>query len=288
MLATQKGGNVTGRGTSAPGLRLKIVRSAVRQLLRRAGLELVRLPAQGTLDHHLGRLLDGLAVDCVVDVGAYVGEYAALCRRLGYAGRIVSFEPASDSYRRLAARARDDPEWKTVRCALGSVEGPRSLHVSALGDLSSFHHRSEYNVSLIGDGGRIVGEERVEVHRLDALLPTHVGDLAAPRVFLKVDTQGSDLDVLRGAEGVLPLVVGLHVELAVRPLYAGVVTYLDGLGELEGLGFELTGLFPVASEHGVRVIEFECLMTRPGAWTPPSPPANPAPFRGAERKRGPR
>ena len=46
-----------------------------------------------------GVLLPFLAVDCVFDVGAHVGEYSTSLRRAGYSGDIVSFEPVSGSFR---------------------------------------------------------------------------------------------------------------------------------------------------------------------------------------------
>ncbi|MFN2468498.1 MAG: FkbM family methyltransferase [Gaiellaceae bacterium] len=216
----------------------------------------------GTLEHHLRQLLVRLGVNCVVDVGARVGDYGALCRRLGYEGRIVSVEPATDNHRVLSERARGDDGWIVVRAALGSSDEQRALNIAAFSGLNSFLERNDYNESLIGDAGRTVDQEVVDVRRLDSLLPAWVADVPDPRVFLKIDTQGWDLEVVRGAGGVLPLMPALHVELAVRPIYEGAVTYLDALHELEAAGFALSGLFPGVSDRHARVVELECFMTR--------------------------
>jgi FkbM family methyltransferase len=236
------------------------------------GYDIVRLPALGTLEHHLQQLLERLNVNCVVDVGARVGDYGALCRRLGYDGRIVSLEPATDNYRVLSERAYGDDRWIVVQAALGSSGEQRALNIAAFTGLNSFLERNEYNVSLFGDAGRVVEREVVDVQRLDAVLPAYVADLPGPRVFLKIDTQGWEIEVLHGAGRVLPLVVALHVELAVRPIYEGAVTYLQALPQLEAAGFELSGLFPGVSEGGVRVVEFECFMTKPDVELPPRQP----------------
>lgn len=223
----------------------------------------------GTLEHHLQQLLVRLGVNCVVDVGARVGDYGALCRRLGYEGRIVSVEPATDSHRVLSERARGDDRWIVVQAALGSSEEQRALNIAAFSGLNSFLERSDYSVSLIGDAGRVVGQEVVDVQRLDSLLPAWVANLPDPRVFLKVDTQGWDLEVVRGAGGVLPLILAMHVELAVRPIYEGAVTYLNALHQLEAAGFALSGLFPGVSDRSARVVELECFMTKSDVEFPP-------------------
>jgi FkbM family methyltransferase len=233
------------------------MRAAVKRLVRAFGFDVVRLPAAGTMEHYLGRLLREVRPDCVVDVGARIGDYGALCRRLGFGGRIVSIEPAPSSYAALAERARRDPGWTTIHAAAGGANERRTLNVTSFSALSSFLEPSDYGAELFGERARIVGREEVELDRLDELVAPKSGR----RLFLKVDTQGWDLEVLRGATGILPEVEALHIELAVRPVYRGAVTYLDALGELETLGFELAGLFNGISA-GCSVVELECFLTR--------------------------
>ena len=72
--------------------------------------------------------------------------------------------------------------------------------------------------------------------RLDAVLDELAG--AGP-VFLKVDTQGNEAEVVRGAEGVLDRIVAMQLELSLVPLYEGESTYLDVLNALDRLGFDL-------------------------------------------------
>jgi hypothetical protein len=102
--------------------------------------------------------------------------------------------------------------------------------------------------------------EVVPVRRLDELLP----EVTSPgeRLFLKSDTQGYDMHVVRGARGVLNRVVGLQVELSVRQVYIGSPGYLEGIAELNSLGYEVTGLFPVQRDPAERVVNCDCVMIR--------------------------
>ena len=81
-----------------------------------------RYPASDPL-HGLSVLLQHLAVDLVVDVGANDGGYATALRELGYRRRIVSFEPLAEPFARLSERAGSDGSWDVVQCALGDQRG---------------------------------------------------------------------------------------------------------------------------------------------------------------------
>lgn len=88
----------------------------------------------------------------------------------------------------------------------------------------------------------------------------HVPD---PKVLLKVDTQGYDLEVVEGAAEVLWRVAALQLELPVKHVYDGVPGLAVTLERLDQLGFEVTGMFPVTRDRDqLRVIEFDCVLRR--------------------------
>ena len=75
---------------------------------------------------HVAALLELNRVNCVFDVGANTGQYGKGLRRFGYAGRIVSFEPVSDTFAKLHKSAETDPDWHVYNFALGREERPSS------------------------------------------------------------------------------------------------------------------------------------------------------------------
>ena len=81
-------------------------------------------------------------------------------------------------------------------------------------------------------------------------------------MYLKVDAQGWDLEVVEGARGCLDRIAALQVEVAVKQLYDDNPTYVEALPYLERLGFELVGAYPVERDNLMRVIELDCVMVR--------------------------
>jgi FkbM family methyltransferase len=229
--------------------------------LRSRGYEIVRRQDVHSLREHLHYVLGGEGIDCVVDVGALRGDYGSFIRSAGYAGPIVSFEPVEDSYRQLVRNSADDPAWTAHRLALGSGEEVREIAVAAAPEFSSFRPRTDYGAQGFAAQTEVAHTERVEVRRLDAVAHD-VLPADARRLFLKLDTQGWDLDVLEGATGVLDRIAALQVELSVLPIYKGTPTYLEALEEVTRLGFRLTDAVPIVRDRRHHVIEFDSVLVR--------------------------
>lgn len=211
-------------------------------------------------DEHVPWVLRRLKANVVLDVGANVGQYATRLREAGYRGRIVSFEPVSETAAALREAAAGDPRWFVRQHALGQEETTAEINLA--GTMSSLLGASEF-----GKGWKAKLEdqqtETIQVRRLDAVLDEAVEGVKNPRVFLKMDTQGFDLDVLRGAGERLAEVVGLQSEVACLRLYDGMPRLPEQLTAYEAEGFELSGIFPVSRHfRSVRVIELDVVMVR--------------------------
>jgi hypothetical protein len=62
---------------------------------------------------------------------------------------------------------------------------------------------------------------------------------------------------------VLDRVVSIQIELSLKPIYEGQPRWLETIEELEGLGYEVTGMFPVSRDaDGLAVVEFDCTLRR--------------------------
>ncbi|MGI8682214.1 MAG: FkbM family methyltransferase [Mycobacteriales bacterium] len=214
-------------------------------------------------EEHLRDLLKKYRVNCVLDVGANTGQYVEMLRRIGFAGHVVSFEPVPREFALLAAKAAADRHWTVHQLALGSEDGSLEMYVVP-GTCSSALPASEYGVRRFQSLGR-PDMEKVPVRRLDALLDSVLpAERSGRRLFLKLDTQGYDVEAFRGLGDRQCDVVAMQSELALLPIYAGMPRLPEALEVYEQAGFEVTGLFPVNWDGPTRrVIEYDCVLARP-------------------------
>ncbi|MFD6415287.1 FkbM family methyltransferase [Streptomyces sp. NPDC060194] len=210
---------------------------------------------------HVAAMLRYYDVNCVFDVGANVGQYAKALRRQGYKGRIASFEPVTATFERLSAAAESDPQWHVFNFALGEEESVQSISVDWK-SMNSLLPPSEYGQSRYLRFAESRTEE-IQVRRLDGVMDKVLDGIDDPRPYLKMDTQGFDLHVFRGAGDRVPEFVGLQSEVAPLRLYEGSPAMRDSLALFEDAGFGVTGMYPVTREPATgRVVEFDCVMMR--------------------------
>jgi len=134
------------------------------------------------------RYLDNSSV--VVDVGANIGAFALPVAKTTGA-RIIAVEPVSSTFALLNRNVQRNQ-------ASGSISTIRSAVGATIGEVVLTTDAQSANYVLAGQGVARINEERVPVTTLDELLRTELRiDL------IKVDVEGLELDVMRGAAGTL-------------------------------------------------------------------------------------
>lgn len=230
-----------------------------RAFCRLFGYNLVKQKRQSTLEDHLRAVLATQGIDCVLDVGANRGTYGALLRDIGYRGHIVSFEPLAAVFQELSQRAAGDSLWQTRHMALGEQTESRTMARHSRSDISSLLPLNALGGKLFGNTA--VSEETITIRRGDELwseiIPKDAGS-----VFLKTDTQGFDMNVLRGLGSRLQEVRGIQIEAAFKPIYEGMPRYNEVLSFLEQAGFSLSGVYPVSRDEGQAMIEADFVFVR--------------------------
>lgn len=198
-------------------------------------------------------------VDLVIDVGANAGQFGMSIRR-SYKGELLSFEPSSEAFRGLQQAAAGDAAWRLFQCALGEQSAFLDLKLSAHSAFNSFLSTNDYCADQFG--ARAVGtrEERVAVRRLDDVLREQVPNIGQRRAFVKLDTQGFDLNVFRGMQGILDRVVAFQAEVSLRALYREAPGWLECMRVYEDAGFRVGGMFPVTLDENGYPIEYDCFM----------------------------
>jgi FkbM family methyltransferase len=247
--------------------------TGARGLVHRAGIDITRWPHRpeaGVIDWALDEVLRSRGVNCVIDVGGNRGQFARRIRSLGYAGRIVSFEPSPTTLPIISAAAARDPNWNVRPVALSSQPGEAELHLHEGPELDSLLSALPGvvdQIPIMADRGTAT----ISLSTLEAEFPGIIEGIDDPHVLLKSDTQGHDAEVLRGAgeKGLAESVVSVLVELAAQPIYAdqpAMTTVMDLI--LED-GFNAVAFEPFfESSDGLRMVELDALFMRPAVDLP--------------------
>jgi FkbM family methyltransferase len=237
---------------------------AIKRALKRSGLLLgldVRWHLQRP-EHALETLLELYKVDTVFDIGANIGNSGEYFRNIGFKQKIVSFEPVSYLYRRLAEKAAKDPLWLCEQAAVGDTEGEMEINVSGEdGSASSFLEMTntiKENAPQLGYTGR----EKVTVKTVDSVIDHYYPD--GDRLFLKLDVQGYEKNVLEGARNSLHRVIGMKIEMSIVKSYEDEPLIYDMLPYLYDLGFRLNGIEAAWSNQSTQeVYQVDGFLFRP-------------------------
>ena len=236
-------------------------KKTLEKLLMKAGLVTVSAWRWKTfpLATHTRDLLAQIGCDCVFDVGANRGQYAKFLRKhVGYDGPIFSFEPVRDLYTILQDNSKKDPLWQVFPFALGSRTGEQTIHITSEETMNSFLSPSSTGISLVDRMNTEVRSEVVAIRTVDEILGTKEME-GFSSIFLKMDTQGFDGEVLKGASTSLSRIGALQSEVSCIPIYENMTDWLTSLKKFDEQGFSVTGMFPVNRTEDLQVIEFDCL-----------------------------
>ena len=178
----------------------------------------------------------------VLDVGANRGQFYRLVRSAGFRGRVISFEPIAALHSALKEQARNDPEWVIAPClALGRARGSAVINVAR--NLASSSILTVLPETLAAAPDAIsVSTQPVAVERLDSVAPRLTP--AAGALFLKVDSQGYEREVLLGGGELLSRVSVMQLELSLSLLYEGAPLFEELIGFVRSLGYDLYHLIP--------------------------------------------
>lgn len=232
----------------------EIFKQTVRRLLSFFGL---RLEFIRTSESCFSKLDIGL----VIDVGANIGQYGLEIRREGYTGSIYSFEPLIDAYERLLQNTYDDKKWHVhSRCAVGDSIDEVEINVAGNSYSSSIKEMLPSHISAAPNSGT-VGTNYAKMITLDSLID--MWQSQEGRILLKIDTQGFEEEVLKGADMTIAYVRAVQIELSVVELYKGQSLYRYFFDLLEAKGFCLYRIIPgFMDDQSGRLLQFDAIFVR--------------------------
>jgi FkbM family methyltransferase len=201
------------------------------------------------------RILQGLGLDTVVDIGANRGQFALCIRRLYPLAHIFSFEPLAKPARTYMRNFGSDLRAHFFNKAIAPTAGSSSMHVSRW-DVSSsllpFAQAQHDNFPFTEESA----QESVSTSRLSECLDaTSIAGCA----LLKLDVQGFELSALEGCSELLSRFSYVYVETSFVELYVGQALATDVLRYLLDRGFRLMCVANLSYGRAERPIQADFL-----------------------------
>lgn len=205
----------------------------IRDLIRKLGFDI----------HYFGRsiILKDLNIDLVLDVGANEGQYAKSMRRIGYEGRIISFEPLKVAFLKLQKASSSDHLWIVNNYALGNENINSSINISSNSYSSSIMEMTNFHKSASKESAYI-DKQNIEIKTLDSIFAGL--SKGALNILLKIDTQGFEKNVLLGSLQSLSSLSAIQLEVSMVELYQGEDIFLEIINFLDSINFKVVSIEP--------------------------------------------
>ncbi|NCO18655.1 MAG: FkbM family methyltransferase [Gammaproteobacteria bacterium] len=235
------------------------LKNALRGGVNRLGFDVIRLhrSPKCTL---LG--LSGLDIGTIIDVGANQGQFAQMISGFFPKAELYCFEPLEDPFRKLSAWAQTQKgRARCFQLALGDREGEAEMH------LHEQHTPSSSLLVATDTCHRLYPQTQAEfmtpipVSTLDVALEDALDRM--PRdILLKLDVQGFEDRVLRGAGRMLALCKAVVLEVGVDPLYEGQADFHGLEHLLHEAGFRYAGNLDQTYGEDGRVVFLDAVFVR--------------------------
>lgn len=218
----------------------KKIKKLSNKFLKLFGYKFSRITCLNDESMQLFTLLNYLNVDTLFDIGSNEGQFVKSLRHAGYDNKVVSFEPLSAAYKKLVANSIADDQWYVhPRCAIGCHKANVEINISSNSVSSSILELCEVHKDN-APNSTFIGKESTNVVCLDSVASEYLKPNS--RAFIKIDTQGYELDVLKGCKKTLDDTVGLTCELSLTELYKGQALWTEIVKFLESNDFYIWAL----------------------------------------------
>jgi len=218
----------------------QFLKKSLRKSFQMFGFDISRFHPSSCSAAQLFKALQISGVDIIFDIGANEGQFAKEIRDSGYRGKTVSFEPLSSARVKLLELAKRDKNWIIHdQCAIGDQNGQIEINIAGNSVSSSVLPMLQSHSSA-AVGSAYIASERVPISRLDSVADKYLEPNS--NLFIKIDTQGYEWQVLNGAHETLKRANGVLCELSLVPLYEGQRLWKDVIDRLDAEGFALWAL----------------------------------------------
>lgn len=231
------------------------IRKVTHGLSSAAAFRALRLGVGASVEHR--EPLARLNPTVVIDVGANRGQFALFARKQWPNAAIFAFEPLPAAGVLCNKVMAGDPKFTFIKAAIGDTRGVVKMNITAADDSSSLLALGEQHKSIYGSS--VVAEEMVKCGLLLDFVPASA---ISGSTLMKIDTQGSELMVLRGSRDALDSIGYVYVELSFVELYDKQPLAAEVIAYLHDAGFLLSDVSNVSHTSAGVAIQADMLFTR--------------------------
>ncbi len=228
------------------------------KVIRKTGYDLVKCK-YSRHEQEIEQLLNYWHIGTVLDIGANEGQYAKMIRIGGYKNRIISFEPTRGAFTKLQKISASEQHWEVYNMALGNFDGRIEINVSGNSQSSSILEMNETHLNT-APASKYIGKEIVEIRTLNSLFKEL--NISDRPVYMKIDTQGFEKNVLLGANSFLNSIKAVQLEMSVQPLYQGEELYYQLSDYLYQGGFRLVKIVRGLTKSDGELLQFDGVFMR--------------------------
>ena len=177
-----------------------------------------------------------------IDIGANKGQTIDKFTTIFNSPYIYAFEPSTEVFKKLH-ETYSSSEIKIINVAMGDHEGKKEFINYMNPALSSFL-KIDKNKQNVFSNQKEINREIVQIETIDSFLNKEKIEIVH---LLKSDTQGYELEVLKGALNSLRdgKIKNILVELNFIPMYEKQANYQEIIAFCENLGFQLINFYEI-------------------------------------------
>ncbi len=231
----------------------------IKNILKFSGYQLNKFPSGSDLLKI--NLLNKRDINLIMDVGANTGQFSIQLRNIGYKGKVISFEPLKKEFDMLKLNSSNDKNWSVNNFALGNEDKMMTINVAGNSYSSSFLEMNKTHIDS-APFSKYIGLEEVEMKKLDTFIEENP-ELLNNNIFLKLDVQGYEKNVILGAEKVIDKIKGIQLELSFDELYKGETLFFNMVEFMKTKNFNICHITPEFSDPDTdRLLQVDTIFFR--------------------------
>lgn len=214
-----------------------------------------RAPVPSEIEAYKRLKEKGFSPDRIIDVGAYEGSWTRLVRTVFADTHVTMIEAQHGKMEILGKVCRDLSRVNLVSALLSDMAGKELVF-----------YEMETGSSLRPENSNVA---RIERKMVTQTLDDVVGS-DGQRIFLKIDVQGAELDILAGGQGTLGRCEIVQLETALLPYNAGAPQITEVLVKMDAWGFVPYDFAGFIRPNGIDLVQTDILFVRRGSPLRPS------------------